>query len=182
MAEPLGAWRVHGGNSTWRAPVDQRLDALIARLDHSFEALREAAARQGLQADDQHWAAEPWLNYLRRVRSAIDDIVSVVPPGGRFILIDEDQWETSDAIAGRLRIPFLEQGGRYWGPPTDGEHAVDELERLRAAGADFMVVAWPGFWWLDHYRPLNDRLNQTRRVFENDRLIIFDLAAQGTHA
>lgn len=182
LTKPLGAWRVHGGNSTWRAPVDQRLDALIARLDHSFQALRDAAAVQGFEADQQHWAAEPWLNYLRRVRLTLDEVLSVIPAGDSFILIDEDQWETSDVIAGRRRIPFLEHDGRYWGPPADGEQAVREFERLRAAGADYMVVAWPGFWWLDHYRALRDCLNQTRRILENDRLIIFDLRMLAIHA
>lgn len=182
VTEPMGAWRVHGGNSTWRAPFDRRLDALIDRLNHSFEVLKSVAAKRGLKADDEHWAAEPWLNHLRRVRQAIDEVLSIVPAGERFILIDDDQWESSDVIAGRRRMPFLERDGLYWGAPTDGDQAVRELDRMHAEGANFMVVAWPGFWWLDYYRELSRQLNQTRRVMENERLIIFDLRAEGNHA
>ena len=37
------------------------------------------------------------------------------------------------------------------GEPPDDRTAIAELERLREAGARFLVFAWPGFLWLDYY-------------------------------
>ena len=54
--------------------------------------------------------------------------------------------------------------------------AIRELERLRQAGASFMVFAWPAFWWLDYYARFRRHLrSRFRCALENDRLIAFDL-------
>jgi hypothetical protein len=34
--------------------------------------------------------------------------------------------------------------------PADDEPAIQECERLRLSGADFLVFAWPCFWSLEH--------------------------------
>jgi hypothetical protein len=107
---------------------------------------------------------------------AMKELLAVIPPGGRFILADQDEWGTSADVAGRWRIPFLERDGEYWGSPPDGRTAVRELERLRLDGAAFMVFGWPAFWWLDHYSGLQGHLHSNYRcVLENDRIIVFDL-------
>jgi hypothetical protein len=72
-----------------------------------------------------------------------------VAAGESFILIDGETFGGTVG-AGRLRLPFLEKDGRYWGTASDDQHAITELERLRATGARFLAVAWPGFWWLEH--------------------------------
>jgi hypothetical protein len=83
-------------------------------------------------------------------------------------------------IGGRPRLPFVERGGAYAGPPIDDRHAVDELERLRRAGAETFAFAWPTFWWLDHYTGLKQHLQQHYRcVLQNERLIAFDLRSPG---
>jgi hypothetical protein len=70
----------------------------------------------------------------------------------------------------------LERDGEYWGNPPDAETAVRELERLRRAGAQFVVFAWPAFWWLIIYAGLRRHLRARYRcLLETDRLVIFDL-------
>ena len=111
-----------------------------------------------------------------RIYHVIQEVTSLIPPGDMFILVDEDQWETSEDIAGRRRLPFLERDGQYWGPPPDDETAIRELERLRQAGATFIVFGWPAFWWLDYYAGLHHHLrSEYRCVLENDRLVVFSL-------
>lgn len=81
-----------------------------------------------------------------------------------------------DSISGRRRIPFLERNGEYGGPPTDDEHAIREIERLRHGGASFMLFSWPAFWWLDHYSGMRRYLREKAHcVLEDDRLVVFDL-------
>jgi hypothetical protein len=120
-------------------------DRIIQILDEALEAVRPEVSRQRQQAH------EAWR---QRIDTAIQEITDLVPSGATFILVDGNQLETGEAIRGRLRVPFLERGGQYWGPPPDDATAIQELERLRQAGASYMVFGWPAFWWLEHYAAL----------------------------
>ena len=55
-------------------------------------------------------------------------------------------------------------------------HGNVEQSGPTSAGTDFLVFAWPAFWWLDHYSGFSGRLRAAARaVVENDRLVVFDL-------
>ena len=98
-----------------------------------------------------------------------------VPPGERFILVDQEQFG-NEISTGHCAIPFLERDGKYWGPPPDDVTAIHELERLRKSGANFIVFGWPAFWWLDYYAEMHHYLRSKYNcVLKNDRLVIFDL-------
>jgi SAM-dependent methyltransferase len=115
------------------------------------------------------------LEYARRFIGAIDDVAATVPPGSLIVQIDGAQCG-SVLAAGRPARPFLEKEGQYWGPPPDDATAIAELERLRGDGARFVVVAWPAFWWLEHYAAFHRHLRATSRaVCENERVVIFQL-------
>jgi hypothetical protein len=80
--------------------------------------------------------------------------------------------------SGRVAVPFLERDGVYWGPPLDDETAIRDMERLREAGAKFMVFWWSEYWWLDYYAAFGQHMrNNYRCLLEDDSVIIFDLAA-----
>jgi 4-amino-4-deoxy-L-arabinose transferase-like glycosyltransferase len=46
---------------------------------------------------------------------------------------------------------FLEINGVYAGNPSDGQAAVDDLEKLRRGGATQLVFTTNTFWWLQSY-------------------------------
>lgn len=130
-----------------------------------------ASFRDSRVADRQ--AHMDWLGTLQRAR---EEIESLVPLGGTFIFVDENQWGREPVTEGRLPIPFLEKDGEYWGPPASDDAARAELERLHQAGAEFLVFAWPAFWWLDHFAEFRRYLEHTyRRIWRNQRLDVFDL-------
>jgi len=113
---------------------------------------------------------------MSQVCRANQTIAALVSLGSAFILADEDKWETGEFVLGHRRIPILEKDGHYWGKPLDSETAIREVERLRQAGAAFIVFAWPSFWWLDYYSGLSRHLRSTFPcVLENERLVAFDL-------
>ncbi|MEA2600151.1 MAG: hypothetical protein QOF89_1143 [Acidobacteriota bacterium] len=115
--------------------------------------------------------ANEWMHQLL---TATAELASVVPLGESMVLVDQDAFGQGFA-AGRRAIPFTEREGRYWGPPADGAQAVAGLIRLRAAGARFVVVGWPAFWWLDHYPELRAHLGEHfTRVLDTERLKVFD--------
>lgn len=115
---------------------------------------------------------DKWMEQLYMAKQELDELI---PPAETFILVNENQW-----VPGFTKdwhtIPFLERDGQYWGAPPDDETAIREFERLRGAGAKFMVFGWPAFWWLDYYCKLSHHLRSLFRcVFQNERLIVFDL-------
>ena len=73
--------------------------------------------------------------------------MSETPPESTFLLVNDDQWEEEKSLNAFRVIPFLERDGQYWGPPASDKTAVRELERLRRAGADYIVFAWCSYWW-----------------------------------
>jgi len=142
------------------------LPTAVTRL----ERRRRTVSALPSQNQEQDWAA--------RLHRATTDLLTLVPSGGSFILVDDAQWGNVRALAGYRIIPFLEKDGVYWGPPADDGVAWQELERLRAAGASHIAFAWPSFWWLQHYAEFHRRLSEAFPcVLANERLIAFKLHA-----
>ena len=52
-----------------------------------------------------------------------------------------------------------------------------ELERLRKrVGARLLIVAWPAFWWLDHYVEFHRHVvDSFACVTRNEQFIVFEL-------
>jgi hypothetical protein len=146
------------------------LDRAVAEWETRHNAAVPHSKKE-MPPDRQTWAG--------RLKRCTEEIRSIVPEGARFILIDEDQWGSGPCVAGRMRVPFLEENGQYWGPPATDEEAIRELERLRAEGAAYLVVGWPAFWWLQQYPGLAGELRSRYCcVLQNDRIVIYDLNTQ----
>jgi hypothetical protein len=109
-----------------------------------------------------------------RFRLAKEEIMRLIAPTDAFILVDDEQIRSD--MPQRQAIPFLEKGGQYWGPPPNDETAISEVERLRKAGAKYIVFTWPTFWWIQYYVGFYKHITSTCRcVLKNDRLEIFAL-------
>ena len=177
VEEPQACYRMHGHNGYQSLKFEERLRFDLALFDYTSKAAAEHCHNLGIPVNRDRWKANSWAH---RVQRAARDIVSLVPFGGSFILVDQDEWKTDPSMSGRKRIPFLERNGQYWGNPRDDENAIEELERLREAGAQFIVFAWSTFWWLEYYAGLRQCL-RTRFpcVLENDSLVMFDLRREG---
>jgi hypothetical protein len=118
--------------------------------------------------------------WLDRLRSARRDIISLIPEGESFILVNNDEWGKGEAVSGRQDIPFLERDGQYWGHPPNDDTAIHELDRLRASGAKFIVFWWTAFWWLDQYPTFHHYLRtKFTCILTSAHLIIFELGQEG---
>jgi FkbM family methyltransferase len=139
------------------------------------------------QGTPTHYFIDPNVHRLRaseptpadlesyRRQMAIQELDSVIPPGEVFSLVDEAQWGV-EILGGRSHLHFPERDGQYWGRPPDAVSAIQEFERSRAVGANFIVFTWPAFWWLEYYAEFHHYLRtQFKCVLENDRLVVFDL-------
>jgi glycosyltransferase involved in cell wall biosynthesis len=114
------------------------------------------------------------LPWDARLELATEEIASLVPVGATLVLLDEDKWRYDLDLPGRRLLPFLERDGEYFGPPPDADTAVREMRRLVDAGAGFVVVGWPAFWWLDFYPALRRELeSRFTCLLSNSRLVTF---------
>jgi hypothetical protein len=113
--------------------------------------------------------------YFERLRRAAHTLRRLVPGRERFILVDEEAIREKLGVG----IPFMERDGVFAGNPRDSEEAIAELERLRRTGAAVIAFWCDEFWWLDYYADLRRHLEQRyRRIWEDDSLIVFDLAVR----
>jgi hypothetical protein len=111
---------------------------------------------------------------VRRLQKCREALTRLIPLSEPFILVDEEQMR-GDLPHARA-IPFLEKGGKYWGPPADDTTAIRELARLRRAGARYIAFTWPTFWWTEYYGEFYRHIcEKFRRVLKDDRLLVFDL-------
>ena len=119
--------------------------------------------------------AEDIANEVNQVRKAAAELSGLVPVNQILILVDESRFGSSP-VAGRICLPMTEFEGEYAGPPSDDAAALKEFKRLCDRGASFIAFAWMAFWWLDHYRELDQFIRSNFDcVLENERLIVFDL-------
>ena len=106
----------------------------------------------------------------------LDRLRQTLPKNARCILVDDDRTDIRDGFD-IPPIPFLEQLGKYWGPPHDDAQAISELERLHNDGARFVVFPWLAFWWLEHYPAWRAHLSSTGRcIFKDDVVVIYELS------
>jgi glycosyltransferase involved in cell wall biosynthesis len=175
ISEPQGCWRSHSQNQSLRHAFEERLRAGLRREEYCFGALSRRCKAAGITPDLGRWRANAWWH---QIDQALRAITSLVGPGDAFILVDQDSWGAGPVIGGRRRIPFLERGGGDWGEPGDDATAIREVDRLREAGASFMVFVQHALWWLDYYAGLHHYLRSNFRcALENDTLVVFDLRA-----
>jgi len=180
VPEPLGLYRIHGKNNFISKPAGEKrqrqYDMYVRRCDVLASHLRG----MGVDADVEKWKRNGPYQWSRRLVEAKQQVAQLVPPGSRFILVDEDGWgdETGshEVVSGRHALPFLEKDGLYWGRPADDAEGQEHLERLRAAGAAFIVFTWDTIWWLDTFPELARHLRgKYPCVWSTDLILAFDL-------
>jgi SAM-dependent methyltransferase len=119
----------------------------------------------------------PVAEWFENLAAAVSDIQLNVPKAARLVLVNNDEWGCEDRELPEYNlIPFLEHGGQFWGAPENNAQAIQELERLQSAGAQYLAVAWNAFWWLEHYRDWTRQLFEKHRcILWNERVAIFQL-------
>lgn len=181
VPEPQGCYRVHGRNDYACQPLSERNHRLLETYDHRCLALSKHLANVGISVNPEVWKEEnPHFKWMEWLYQATRMMTEAIPAGSTFILVDAGQWSATSGesvlIRDRRALPFLEREGKYWGAPADDATAIQELERLRDAGATSLVIAWPAFWWLDHYTGFDQHLrSRYHAVLQNDQIILFDL-------
>jgi FkbM family methyltransferase len=105
-----------------------------------------------------------------------EQIAKLVPAGQTVIFVDLHQLSIGKELGGRKRLPFLEKDGEDWGAPADDATALKELERMRMNGAKQFGLAWPAYWWFEHYKEFTRYLREKcKTLHEDSRMTLFEL-------
>jgi len=170
--QPQGKYRIHSRSFSGNQRYRQRTPTLYSI---HCRLLARHLARAGRVVDTKKWKRKQFAWHFA-MKQAARELRAVVPADARIIVVDDGAFGAG-FVRHRQAAPFLEREGQYWGPPPDDAAALVELARLQNEGAAYVAVAWPAFWWLEHYPALAERLNGQRRVVDNERLIVFQLTA-----
>jgi glycosyltransferase involved in cell wall biosynthesis len=181
ISEPQAYYRIHGNNDYACKPADEKNRRNLEIYEHRCLALSKYLKDAGIEKDPEAWkkTGTPY-EWIKNAYLLSEELKSIIPKEEAFILVDDTQLASESGkgnfLTDRFNIPFLEKNGIYNGPPPDNATAISELERLRRSGANFLVFAWPAFWWLDHYQELGQYLRlEYKCLLENERLVAFDL-------
>ena len=181
LDEPQGLYRVHPANyGGGRGPAFE-IRRGLDRYPGYCRLLAQHLRQRDVPFDLTNWIG-PTSQYawLRSFVTAFDELGVTVPRDETVILIDNDDLGTS-ILPGRRVVSFLEREGTYCGPPPDAVQAIEELERLRAEGAQMLVLAFSAFWWCEAYPELFEYLRSRYAcVLDNERLLVLDLRLHGT--
>jgi GT2 family glycosyltransferase len=149
------------------------------RIEHDVRELQLRLERAGIgvAGGSQRFEASRRLGYRQLVERFRGEVAEVVPAGSSLLVVsrgDRALLEISDRDA--RHFP-QDGGGSYLGHhPADSEDAVERLEALRSAGADYLVLPSTAYWWLDHYARFGEHLRSHYAATEREACTIFDLA------
>ena len=101
------------------------------------------------------------------MRSIVCDLV---PPAATVAVISKGDADLLK-LEGRKAWHFPQgPAGAYAGHyPADSGACVAELERMRGAGAGYLVVPATAQWWLRHYKDFGDYLTARYRALGDDQ-------------
>jgi GT2 family glycosyltransferase len=134
--------------------------ALTGQYGALFHANRERwEAKWG--ARWQPYAKRTTAEYQTLVRRVRQYVCDTVPPGAAVLVVSKGDEELLE-FEGRRGWHFPQAtDGSYAGHyPADSDACIAELERLRASGAEFLVVPATSRWWLRHYAQFAKHLEQ----------------------
>jgi GT2 family glycosyltransferase len=153
--------------------------AFLSRVRATEEEIRqlqvEAAPVTGIEPS----SSLGYGNLVERVRGEVEERL---PAGARVLVVsrgDRDLLRLGEREA--THFPQAENGAYAGYHPADSDAAIAELELLREAGAEFLVLPAPSIWWLEHYRRFAAHLGRFRRL-GTGACEIFDLRSESAEA
>jgi GT2 family glycosyltransferase len=124
----------------------------LKELARGFVELSRENTRLSLELGKQKPdSAQMRYQALRRhIREAVR---MRVPPGSIVLVISKGDSLLLDLPEREgWHFPQTECGAYAGHHPASSSDVIAELERLRARGAEYLLIPKPSFWWLDHYK------------------------------
>jgi GT2 family glycosyltransferase len=169
---------IAGGSDLSRSDLSRGIeDAEVALYEAEARIADRAAANSGVPRVEP-FVPSPGLAYRRHLRDVCHAVEASVPAGAQVLVISRGDAQLL-RFSGRDGRHFPQgPDGRYSGyHPRDSGAAIRELEELRVAGCEYLVIPSSELWWLVHYEELADHLERRYEavVAEEDICLIYRL-------
>jgi GT2 family glycosyltransferase len=188
LTQDEGLWRRLAGNARRRVESIHGRDAVARRLATCLTDTLAAGPRalgQTTGAMASHPAARMDRDEYRSMCQRFRDFVHELVPSDAHVIVVSRGDEELVKLNGCTAEHFPQApDGRYAGHhPEDSASAVDELERLRASGARYLLLPQSALWWLDHYSEFYRHLeNHYREIARrSDVGLIYELSDRSPH-
>jgi GT2 family glycosyltransferase len=153
--------------------VIRRVDDLQIQLYELQDAI--ARAVDATENGRPRFSASEQLAYRKLIREIREAVDARVPPDATVLVISRgDDHLLQLGAHAAWHFPQDERGSYSGHHPPDSGTAIEQLERLREKGADFLLVPETASWWLEHYdgfaRHLEDHYREVTDAGEPCRL------------
>jgi GT2 family glycosyltransferase len=139
-----------GEGSFGRLVSDGTYGALFEQNRRRFEA-KWGEWRRPVGSSD-----EAYRELIARVRATLS---GCVPSGATVAVVSRGDEALLQLERGTAwHFPRGADGGWAGHYPADTKAAVAQIEAVRRAGAEYLLLPQPAFWWLDHYAGLHEYL------------------------
>ena len=138
-----------------QGPLEMHYDPSLVR-DPEEGALTDGGPDAEPVPDPEDGQPRHYVALVDRIRGIADE---ALPAGATVAVVSRGDYRLMH-LGGRQAWHFPRtETGLYAGyHPRTSEDAIDHLEALRAAGADFLLFPATSIWWLDHYEGFRDHL------------------------
>ncbi len=159
--------RLHG-TEVVRGRFLSAVDRILDRVPKPGPSQELALARRNRLSDSEYQMLK------QRVAEVVGD---VLPRNATVVVASRGDPELVRLDGLRAwHFPQNDQGDYLGYHPLDSAAAIDELEKSRARGAEFLALPSSSFWWLEHYPELAAHLDQRyKRVWADQACIVYDL-------
>lgn len=172
--------QLHGQLERAAADVGQRQSDIERALDELRAALAQHSSTPDAPRADAQRVSNKYIAYQQLI-GRIREVAYNILPRDATVLVASRGDEDLVQLDVRAAWHFPRGAdGKYAGYyPKDSAAAIEHLESLRAAGAEYLVFPETAFWWLDYYAELKQHLEQNYRVVakRDETCIIFALCA-----
>jgi hypothetical protein len=93
-----------------------------------------------------------------------------VPDDDHVLVVSRGDASLLELDRSAAHFPQAADGGYLGHHPQSSAEAIAQLEKLREAGASFLVFPRTGLWWLEHYRGLRDHLERRYTRLAHDQV------------
>jgi radical SAM protein with 4Fe4S-binding SPASM domain len=164
-----------GKEAGWSNPrAPQSRPRLGERRNDAWQSSRLDRDRGNAENGARSMSPRDYDRLVRRVRA----VVARELPADATLLVTSKGDDDLLALDCREAWHFpTGQDGRWAGfHPADGDWAIEQLEMLRACGADYLVMPATSTWWLERYPEFADHLTfHYPVVCDDDACVIFAL-------
>jgi GT2 family glycosyltransferase len=143
----------------------------LRRVEAEVRVLQEAAAgTSGVEPGDR-------LGYGHLVEAVRESVLAGVPADASVLVVSRGDRELI-RLPGReaAHFPQGEDGGYAGHHPADSDEAIAQLERLREAGAEYLVLPPTALWWREHYEEFASHLDRRYSRTDAGGCVVYELS------